>query len=380
VDQAFQRFFKKTSHYPKFHKKGKKDSFCLPQHCKLDQQNGRISLPKIGLVPYVNSRVVEGKIKNVTVSKAASGWYISIQTERKVDAPVSQATTCCGIDLGIVRAVTLDNGEYKKPFDGEKKYRKRIANLQRSLSRKQRGFRPKKNKEEKNRTIKREEEKAKGTDQEQERQVKKEKRVPASKNYEKAKTKLSKCYEKVANARKDHLHKITSELAGKHGFIAMEDLRLKNMTKSSKGTLESPGKMVKQKSGLNRELLNQGLGEFRRQLEYKMAWKGHILLFVDPKNTSRTCPKCRNTSKKNRKNQASFLCVRCGYKENADVVGAINILQKGHVILTGTTAGGTLRTQPPVDRCRGRLEKDANLSKAEDIQEKQVPTEGNLNA
>ena len=105
------------------------------------------------------------------------------------------------------------------------------------------------------------------------------------------------------------------------------------MSKSSKGTVETPVKKVRQKSGLNRAILDQGWGEFRRQLEYKLAWNGGTLLAVPPQNTSRTCPACGHVSKENRLTQARFLCVDCGYENNADVVGAINVLARGHRVL-----------------------------------------------
>ena len=105
------------------------------------------------------------------------------------------------------------------------------------------------------------------------------------------------------------------------------------MSSSSKGTSEQPGKKVKQKTGLNRAILDQGWGEFRRQLVYKVAWNGGMLLALPPHNTSRTCPCCGHVSKDNRLTQAQFLCVACGFENNADVVGAINILERGYRLL-----------------------------------------------
>jgi putative transposase len=103
-----------------------------------------------------------------------------------------------------------------------------------------------------------------------------------------------------ANARKDFLHKRTSEICARHALVCIEDLQVRNMSKSSKGNAEQPGKRVSQKSGLNRAILDQGWGEFRRQLDYKMAWHGGTLLAVSPNNTSRTCPRCGHVSKHNR--------------------------------------------------------------------------------
>ena len=105
------------------------------------------------------------------------------------------------------------------------------------------------------------------------------------------------------------------------------------MSKSAAGSVEVPGRKVKQKSGLNKSILDQGWGEFRRQLEYKQAWLGGEVLAVPPHNTSRTCPACGHVSAENRQTQAKFECVECGYENNADVVGAINILERGHRLL-----------------------------------------------
>ena len=102
------------------------------------------------------------------------------------------------------------------------------------------------------------------------------------------------------------------------------------MSRSAAGTVEQPGRNVKQKSGLNRSILDQGWAEFRRQLEYKVLWQGGLFLAVPPQNTSRTCPRCGHVSGDNRKSQAVFACVACGFHENADLVGAINILRAGH--------------------------------------------------
>ncbi|MDH2927268.1 hypothetical protein A1D19_08980 [Lonepinella koalarum] len=105
------------------------------------------------------------------------------------------------------------------------------------------------------------------------------------------------------------------------------------MSKSAKGTVEEPGKNVSQKSGLNRSILDQSWFEFRRQLDYKTQWRGGFLVAVTPQNTSRTCPVCGLVAKENRETQSHFECIECGYSENADVVGAINILTKGRLQL-----------------------------------------------
>lgn len=123
------------------------------------------------------------------------------------------------------------------------------------------------------------------------------------------------------------------------------------MSKSAAGSVEEPGTNVQAKSGLNRAILDQGWAEFRRQLDYKLAWAGGKLVAVAAQNTSRTCPTCGHVAKQNRKTQARFACVECGFEENADLVGAINILRAGLARIAcevngakGPSAAGTHRS------------------------------------
>ena len=116
-------------------------------------------------------------------------------------------------------------------------------------------------------------------------------------------------------------------------MIVLEDLKVSNMSKSAKGSLDEPGINVKSKSGLNRSILDQGWHEFKRQLIYKQEWQGGDVLAVPPHNTSITCPKCNFKDKENRLSQSRFECKSCGYINNADVVGAINVLRVGHTRL-----------------------------------------------
>ncbi len=122
------------------------------------------------------------------------------------------------------------------------------------------------------------------------------------------------------------------------------------MNKSSAGTTETPGKNVAAKSGLNKSILDQGWFEFRRQLEYKLNWNGGILIPVPAHYTSQTCPACGHVAKENRKTQARFVCVDCGHEENADVVGAKNVLARGHRVAAcgedGSDSGRKTRTKP----------------------------------
>jgi len=309
LDRAYQNFFAKRADFPRFKKKGNGDSFRYPQGFKLDQQNNRIFLPKLGWIQYRNSRAILGEAKNITVSQSCGKWYASIQTEREVEQSIPQATSAVGIDMGIARFATLSSGDYLAPLASFRRHEIRLRRYQRAMSRK----------------------------------------VKFSKNWQKAKRRVQQVHHHIRNCRVDYLHKATSNLSQNHALIALEDLRIKNMSQSAAGTIENKGKNVKAKSGLNKSILDQGWFEFRRQLEYKMEWHGGMLIAVPPQNTSRTCPHCGHIAKENRQTQAQFLCVQCGYENNADVVGAINILERGHRLLAcGETVqqGHSVKQEP----------------------------------
>ena len=295
LEKAFKGFFVKRTGFPRFKKKWSGDSFRYPEpkQIKLDQSNNRILLPKLGWLRYRNSREALGQVRNVTVSHSGGKWFIAIQTQRVLEQPLPMSTTAIGIDVGIARFATLSDGNYAAPLNSFKTHQQRLARYQRRMSRKQK----------------------------------------FSNNWKKAKTKVQKLHTAIANARKDFLHKTSTTISQNHAFVCIEDLQVKNMSRSAKGNREQPGKKVAQKSGLNRSILDQGWGEFRRQLEYKAQWSGGILLAVPPQHTSQTCPACGNVSKENRQTQAKFLCVDCGYENHADVVGAINILERGYRLL-----------------------------------------------
>jgi putative transposase len=128
-------------------------------------------------------------------------------------------------------------------------------------------------------------------------------------------------------------------------MVVVEDLQVSNMSRSAAGSIEQPGRNVRAKSGLNRSILDQGWAGFRRQLEYKMLWAGGLLLAVPPMNTSRTCPRCGHVSADNRRMQAEVACVACGFHENADLAGAINVLRAGHARLACEVNGEVSRQQ-----------------------------------
>jgi putative transposase len=316
LDKAYSNFFAKRADFPRFKKKGSGDSFRYPdpKQIKLDQDNNRILLPKLGWIRYRNSRDALGEVRNVTISQSGGKWFASIQTQREVEQPLPTATTAIGIDVGIARFATMSDASFVAPLNSFKKHQQRLARYQRRMSRK----------------------------------------VKFSSNWKKAKAKVQKIHTGIANARKDFLHKTTTTISQNHALVCIEDLQIRNMSRSSKGNSEKHGKKVAQKSGLNRSILDQGWGEFRRQLAYKVQWHGGMLLAVPPHHTSQTCPACGHVSKDNRQTQEKFLCVDCGYENHADVVGAINVLARGHRVLAcGETAqSGRSMKQVPTEATR----------------------------
>lgn len=293
LERSYTNFFAKRADFPRFKKKGLSSSFRFPQGCKLDQANNRIFLPKLGWMHYRNSREVLGEVKNVTVSHSCGHWYISVQTEREVSEAKHPSTSAIGVDMGIAQFATLSDGHVFAAVNSFKQKQKQLARYQRAFSRK----------------------------------------VKFSQNWKKQKSKIGRLHQTIANIRKDYLHKTTTIISQNHAMIVIEDLQVKNMSKSASGNLNKPGRHVKAKSGLNRSILDQGWFEFRRQIEYKQVWRGGDVLAVPPQYTSQRCSCCGTVSKENRPSQAKFACIACGYQANADVNAAMNILAAGHAVL-----------------------------------------------
>jgi putative transposase len=289
--KAYNRAFdpKLAAEMPTFKKKQNAQGIRFPQNFRVE--NKRVYLPKIGWMGFRCSartmkRKLEGKIKSVTVKLSAGLWYVTFAAEREVEAPIHPMMgDVVGIDLGVNRWAALSDGTFLEGANAFKKYEARLASLQQKLA----------------------------------------KCVTFSKNWAKVKRKITRLHSKIANVRKDQIHKATCAISKNHAVVIKEDLRVVNMTASAKGTIEEPGKNVVAKSGLNRRIQDQGWGEFDRQLAYKLSWFGGKLLRVDPRNTSRKCNVCGHVSKENRLTQKSFLCVECGHAANADTNAAKNI-------------------------------------------------------
>ena len=296
LDRAFQNFFAGRASYPNFRKKYQRDSFRFPdpKQFVVDEAVQRMRLPKLGWVSYRNGKgrhalKLAGKTKSITVSREGKHWFVSVLCKSEVEEPKPIQAPAVGVDLGVAQAITTSSGEVLTALGMTKAEEQSKARLQRSLARKRKG----------------------------------------SKNRSKARARLAEFQACIAHRRRDAIHKATTYLSKNHGLVVVEDLRVKNMTASAKGTLEAPGRNVKAKAGLNRAVLNVAFGEIRRQLEYKCRWYGSQLVAVNPAYTSQRCHYCGHTDTENRRSQAVFLCLSCGHEANADVNAAKNILEAG---------------------------------------------------
>lgn len=227
--------------------------------------------------------------------------------------PVHPSNSCIGIDVGVIHFATLNDGQHIAPINSLKQKEKALAKYQKRLSRKQR----------------------------------------FSKNWHKARKKVAKVHRDIRHVRSDFLHKVSTDLCKKHAVICIEDLNIKKMTASHKGTQENPGQYVSQKSRLNKRILDQGWGLFRRLLEYKTRWLGAKLIQVPPRYTSQECPSCGHIASMNRASQAKFHCSSCHYENNADCIGALNILERGlRLLACGETMHvGCSMKQEPTEVC-----------------------------
>lgn len=231
--------------------------------------------------------------RKATITRTSGKWYISFQVERVVEKPIHPKKSSIGIDLGIKRFLTMSNGESIDPIHVFRHFSEKLAKAQRRLSKKKQ----------------------------------------FSSNWKKQKARVQKIHAKIAHSRLDFQHKLSTHLSKSHAMIVVESLKILNMSASASGTQESPGKSVKAKSGLNKSILDQGFGEFKRQLKYKLEWLGGLFVEVPAAYTSQRCSVCQYKSPDNRKTQAVFCCVSCGHQDHADTNAAKNILAAGHAVL-----------------------------------------------
>jgi putative transposase len=342
LDEAYKRFFaaakagqaggRGRTGPPEFKRRGQEPGIRYPdaKQFELDAANGRIKLPKLGWLRLRMSQPVTGELRNVSVTREGARWHVSIQVLIADALPAGLAPSL-GIDLGLTQFAALSTGELVPPLKALARQQCRLRRYQRSVSRKKKG----------------------------------------SANRLKAVARLGNLHRKIARQRSDWLHKLSTGLADRHPVIALEDLKVKNMSASARGTAAAPGKRVRQKAGLNRGILDAAWGEFTRQLGYKTQWRGGQVILVNPAYTSRTCRVCAHECAENRQSQSSFICVACGHTEHADVHAAKNSLAAGHAAWARSQA--SLGSQP--DACGGDVRRGRRASAGRAAPTKQEPSE-----
>jgi len=316
LEKAFRDCFDKSQslkRMPVFKKRRMGDSIRFPQSFRID--NRSIFLPKIGWIGFYKSCKITGTIKNVTLTRCGEKWYASIQVEQMIEIVKHTSDSEIGIDAGIKCFAAFSDGTKVEGVHSFRKHEDALVRVQRKLSRKKRG----------------------------------------SNNWKKQKRKISQLHHTIANVRSDFLHKLSTDISENQAKVYVEDLRIRNMSASAKGTIEEPGRSVKAKSGLNKSILDQGWFEFRRQLEYKLFWRGGMLVVVNPRHTSQQCSCCGHTAKENRVSQNVFRCLACGHEVNADVNAARNILTVGQTEMACAANRSSGRQQEPAGNREGVL-------------------------
>lgn len=303
ADLAFQAFFKGGG-YPKF--KGQKwyNSFGSDSGFKfLNRENPKratLQLQNVGDIKIQLHRPIEGEIKTCLIMREENQWFVCFSCELKpTDTKLPLSYEDVGIDVGIAQFAALSDGSFIENPRYYRQAEQNLAKLQKSLSRK------------------------------------KKKGVQGSKGERRRKAirLVAKAHRKIRNQRKDFLHKTTRMLVNRYQVIAHEDLKIKNMSKRPKPkqdaeTGEYLPNNASAKAGLNKSILDASWGTFTNMIEAKAKSAGRIIKPVPAMYTSQTCSQCGHVSSDNRKSQAEFECVKCGYTNNADTNAAINILRK----------------------------------------------------
>lgn len=296
LDRAFSAFYRRIRRgekpgYPRFRGAARFDSFEYPDRSgwRLDERTHRLHLLGVGHVKARLHRPLRGDPRTCTVRREGRRWRVMVFCRDVPTEALPPTGRQVGIDLGVAELLSTSGGEHIRNPRHLGRSHDKLAQAQRRLARSKRG----------------------------------------SRRRRKACEGVSACHRKVRRQRLDHLHQVSRGLVAANDLIVVEKLRIRDMTRSAKGTAGEPGTNVAQKAGLNRSILDAGWGVLLRLLAYKAEEAGRQLIAVDPRHTSSTCARCGFQSKENRHSQAVFRCQRCGHEAHADTNAARNILRAG---------------------------------------------------
>ena len=322
LGQAWANFFAGRAEKPKkkeYRGKRRRTSFTMRDNFRIEksERNGRklvVRLPKIGWVVLTRrggTPYPDGIPKEITCKFVNGKWMAVIQYEIE-PPPTTRNGHALGLDRGCGQHGTamVEEEDVEIVDDKAQVIAEKIATkLHEYLHNKQKKH---PNQEKDERAIKRHQRKAK-------RQTK------GSKRWRDTQDMIARGRKRIANRVKDQNHKLSRWIAGLVEIVCVEDLKPKNMTASARGTMENPGKNVKQKAGLNAAILVMAWAMLLRMLEYKCT----TVIPVPAPYTSQRCSRCKHVDKANRPLQAVFRCVKCHHADHADLNAAINILLLG---------------------------------------------------
>ncbi|MFZ1947109.1 MAG: transposase [bacterium] len=285
-DQAWRNFWGGTHDRPTWRKRGRSEGFRIvgAQALRVEPLYRRwshVNIPKVGWVRFKRSRALPDATSYRVRRDRSGRWHIAFAAVPEA-IPTPGTGEVVGLDRGVAAAVTLSTGEMTSPAGLRPKEAERLLRLQRRLARARRGSTRRGN----------------------------------------LKTQIARMKARETDRRKDWVEKTSTGLARRFDLIRVEDLNVKGMTRSAKGTLDAPGRNIRAKAGLNRGILAAGWGRLVARLEQKAPGRVEK---VNPAYTSQTCNACGHVDKDSRKNQAEFVCTACGRQANADVNAARNI-------------------------------------------------------